>query len=643
MTDRFAAHTRLQSRLQSRVVAAWKVDFSLLSPGAPLAIGTLPGGGTYTQAAGSGQTEETVQTSASTVARWAFVANLPRVGLLADGGIGLVLEPPRTNVLLRSDAVDNAQWIKNPVITINPNATASPTGASDAETATGSDGNGYVSNQNTISAAVQTYYGTAWLKADVSRTLGIWVVDASDGAPGIARDWVIGTTWGRYGHTCDFDATTPSVGLFLGVNTRFAAGGTYGLWGAQAEKGRYATNWIPTAAATASRAGFRVTVPLSRYVRGGAFRAVLTTVPHGASTDYNNDSTTVRLWTIDAGTYAEFNTSTRVLTVSVNGVARVAGVPLWWLKGHRVQWSWEVGNGALRVRYRYSTDQGATWTLPFDPFGGTVYSDSAISTASATIDLYSDSGSSKWWGTGIVSEEAILTAPAWALQALPTDVASVKAWFRSDGHYTLSGSLVSAWGEQSSNQHNTTQVTSSAQPTYNASGLDGKPYLSFDGGDSLSFPSSIDVAARDWLIAFVSQATVTGGSTTLFSSYDGAANAMHIAQSGWSTPGKTSWYDTTWKEPANETLSPVLHVWDLRAGVNAAGYFRNGTLTGGNATYSQRNLNNASGTRIGAGYNGLSGFTGRIYDFVLLRSHSTADRDAIHSFFRTKYPTLAVA
>lgn len=475
------------SRLVSRLDPT-AIRFDLLAPGTPLAAGTLPGGGTYTQAAGSGQTEETVQTSASTVARWAFVANLPRVGFLADGGIGLVLEPPRTNVLLRSDAVDNAQWIKNPVITINPNATASPTGTSDAETATGSDGNGYVSNQNTISAAVQTYCGTAWLKADVSRTLGIWVVDASDGAPGIARDWVIGTTWGRYGHTCDFDATTPSVGLFLGVNTRFAAGGTYGLWGAQAEKGRYPTNWIPTAAATASRAGFRVTVPLSRYVRGGAFRAVLTTVPHGAATEYDNDSATVRLWTIDAGTYAEFNTSTRVLTVSVNGVARVAGVPLWWLRGHRVQWSWEVGGGNLRVRYRYSTDQGATWTLPFDPFGGTVYSDSAISTASSTIDLYSDSGSSKWWGTGVVSEDAILTAPAWALQALPTDVASVKAFFRADSSYTLSAGTVSAWASLASTPAlGLAQATGAFQPAFSGSGgPGGRPAISFDGiNDSL--------------------------------------------------------------------------------------------------------------------------------------------------------------
>lgn len=494
--------TRLSTRLQPRVTSRLRLRearFDLLAPGTPLAAGTLPGGGTYTQAAGAGQAEETVQTSASTVARWAFVANLPRIGLLADGGIGLVLEPPRTNVLLRSDAYDNAQWVKYPVITITPNATTSPTGASDAETATGSDGNGYVSNQNTISAAVQTYYGTAWLKADTSRTFGMWVVDASDGAPGITGEKTIGTTWGRYGHSADFDATTPSVGLFLGINTRFAIGGTYGLWGAQLEKGRYATNWIPTAAATASRAGYRVAIPISRYVRGGVFRAVLTTVPHGAATEYDGDSATIRLWTIDANTYAEVNTTTRVLTVSVNGVARVAGVPLWWLRGHRVQWSWEVGGGNLRVRYRYSTDQGATWTLPFDPFGGTVYNDSAISTASATIDLYSDSGTSKWWGTGVVSEEAILTAPAWALQALPTDVASVKAFFRLDNGYTLSSTTVSAFsGHTATAVTAFTQATGANQPVFQAAGFGtARPSILLNGSDDFMAAGALS----EWIAA----------------------------------------------------------------------------------------------------------------------------------------------
>lgn len=636
------------SRLISRLDPT-AIRFDLLAPGTPLAAGSLPGGGTYTQAAGSNQAEETVQTSASTVARWAFVANLPRIGLLADGGIGLVLEPPRTNLNRASDALNNGTfWSVDAGVTVTAAYVTSPAaGFTAVRVQTPSAAFGITNAGSPTSALGLTH--SAWARSAIGA--GAQVSKSVVGNPLVAVQINTTETWARWslytasvanpgqGHTvADGRATTgPPV----------AAARDQVAWGVQVEVGKYATNLIPSPASAVdvARAGFRSTAPISRYVRGGAFRAVLTTVPHGAATEYDGDSATVRLWTIDASTYAEINTTTRVLTVSVNGVARVAGVPLWWLRGHRVQWSWEVGAGNLRVRYRYSTDQGATWTLPFDPFGGTVYVDSAISTASSVVDLYSDSGSSKWFGTGVTSEEAILTAPAWALRALPTDIGSVRAWMKADRGYQLSAGLVSAWNDQTSFANNVTQGVAANQPTWAASGLDGRPYLSFDGSnDHLSFGADIDATARDWLFAFVAQSTASGGSTTFFDCYDGVNPRIVLTQSGWATPGKTSWYDGgSWNEPANETLSPVLHVWDLRAGASVAGYFRNGTLTGANATYTQRAIKIASGGKIAAAFNASSNFAGRIYEWVLLRSHSAADRDALHSYFRAEYPTLAVA
>ena len=608
------------------------VDFTALGTGTPLAAGTLPGGGTYTQAAGAGQTEETVQTSASTVARWAFVANLPRIGFLADGGIGLVLEPPRTNRALRSDALENASWfVESVAVTVGANATASPTGTVDAESVS-------------WTAAVLRYIGQTCTFALEASTLSVWA-KASSGKIRLRLPSQVGVSnvdsaditptaaWASFQHTVTNATTAGASSALIESDVALAAMSGH-MWGAQLEAGKYRTNWIPTGAATASRAGYRVSIPISRYVRGGVFRAVLTTVPHGAATEYDGDSATVRLWTIDANTYAEVNTTTRVLTVSVNGVARVAGVPLWWLRGHRVQWSWEVGNGNLRVRYRYSTDQGATWTLPFDPFGGTVYSDSAISTASSTIDLYSDSGSSKWWGTGVVSEEAILTAPAWALQWLPTDDASVLAWFRADGHYTLSAGLVSAWTSQTAAAVSAAQGTAANQPVFGATSLNGKPGVTFDRAttDIMTVTGLSAVAGNILAVASIKPNSNPNAAAAVFDTQTGRLIMEHSDALSVNGP---CYYDGAFRDPgaAGTTLAQIL-AWDLRASPGGRVY-RNGAQIGSTQAYTQRAIGGT--VTIGGRYDG-TGYGNFVQgDFVLSVAPSDALRRNIEAYLSAKY------
>jgi hypothetical protein len=50
---------------------------------------------------------------------------------------------------------------------------------------------------------------------------------------------------------------------------------------------------------------------------------------------------------------------------------------------------------------------------------------------------------------------------------------------------TLNGSTVSQWNDKSGNARNVSQATSANQPTLTASGLNGKPVLTFDGADWL--------------------------------------------------------------------------------------------------------------------------------------------------------------
>lgn len=624
------------------------VDYTAFAPGTPLAAGTLPGGGTYTQAAGSGQSEETVQTSASTVARWAFVANLPRIGILADGGIGLVLEPPRTNLIPWSRDLASGTWQAESLTTVTSNVGVGPDGSSLADREqVSSTGFGRYRFDLVLTTST-AYYGSVWQRANSGTSS--WQIDVNASGATNVNQWYggasVSTTWERRG-VGNTTGAAGTVGGLLSADGRdgSAAGGIAAgardLWVDlhQFEAGKYPTNAIITAGTSASRAGFRVSIPISRYVRGGVFRAVLTTVPHGAATEYDGDSATIRLWTIDANTYAEVNTTTRVLTVSVNGVARTAGVPLWWLKGHRVQWSWEVGNGALRVRYRYSTDQGATWTLPFDPFGGTVYSDSAISTASATIDLYSDSGSSKWWGTGVVSEEAILTAPAWALQWLPTDDPAVKAWFRADGHYTLSAGLVSAWTSQTAAAVSAAQGTAANQPVFGATSLNGKPGVTFDRATTdIMTVTGLSVVAGDLLgVASIKPNSNPNAAAAVFDVQTGRLIMEHSDALSANGP---CYYDGAFRDPgaAGTTLAQIL-AWDLRASPGGRVY-RNGAQIGSTQAYTQRAIGGT--VTIGGRYDG-TGYGNFVQgDFVLSVAPSDALRRNIETFLSAKYG-IAVA
>ena len=576
------------------------VNYASFPVGTPFPAGVLPGGGTYTQAAGVNQTEETVQTGASTVLRWAFVANLPRIGLLADGGIGLILEPPRTNRMLRSDALENASWfVESVAVTVGANATASPTGTVDAESVSWTAAALRYIGQ-TVTFALEASTLSIWAKASSGKIrlrlpsqVGVSNVDSADLTPT--------TAWAAFAHTVT-NATTAGASSSI-VESDAANGAMSGhMWGAQLEAGKYRTNWLPTVAGNVSRAGFGTPFPISRFVRAGKFSAEIVTVPFAACTDYDADSATIRLWTIDANTYAEMNTTTRVLTVSVNGVARVAGVPLWWLKGHRIAWSWEVGNGNLRVRYRLSTDQGATWTLPFDPFGGTVNVDAAISTVASSVHLWSDSGTSKWFGNGEVLNRPLQTVPAWALQWLPTDDANVKAWFRADGHYTLSGTTVSAWLSQTATAISAAQGTGASQPTYSATGVNGKPGLTFDGSNDFMTTAALSVSSGNLLVCGALNLTSVASDGWLLDALTG--RNVYALRDAVNAGGNLGYYDGAWKNTgvAPATGNQILS-FDLRTSPGGQTY-KNGVAQGSAQAFSAVAIGGT--VAIGSAFDGLS-------------------------------------
>jgi len=78
---------------------------------------------------------------------------------------------------------------------------------------------------------------------------------------------------------------------------------------------------------------------------------------------------------------------------------------------------------------------------------------------------------------------------------------------------TLNGSTVSQWNDKSGNGRNATQATAANQPTYTASGLNGKPVFTFDGiNDYLThnlFPTNLTA-----INLFIVAKWTTTGTTT---------------------------------------------------------------------------------------------------------------------------------
>lgn len=69
----------------------------------------------------------------------------------------------------------------------------------------------------------------------------------------------------------------------------------------------------------------------------------------------------------------------------------------------------------------------------------------------------------------------------------PAEIEGLALWLDADdaSTITLNGSTVSQWSDKSGNARNATQDTAASQPTYNATGFNGKPTLTWDGTDDV--------------------------------------------------------------------------------------------------------------------------------------------------------------
>ena len=215
------------------------------------------------------------------------LTNTPRVEYDANGAVlGLLLEASRINLALQSEAIDNAVWIKA-LATITANAGLGPDGATVADKIVEDGTTGvHTATQGVTVVAGTTYTFSAWLRAagrqwaqltfDDGTPNGVSAVfdlsggtiskaafnmGTGTGAVATIQPWSAGlyrcSISGQIATTAGRILAAPSNAASPGTNyPNYAGDSASGIHvvGVQFELGPFASSYIPTTAATVTRA-----------------------------------------------------------------------------------------------------------------------------------------------------------------------------------------------------------------------------------------------------------------------------------------------------------------------------------------------------------------------------------------------------
>jgi len=129
----------------------------------------------------------------------------------------------------------------------------------------------------------------------------------------------------------------------------------------------------------------------------------------------------------------------------------------------------------------------------------------------------------------------------------PAQLTGLALWLDADdaSNITLNGSNVSQWDDKSGNGRNVSQATAAFQPTYLATGFNGKPTLQTDGGDVLELGvTSLGRNVSGLTCALVglhpAGQTFLSNATEIFINSGGSSGQTRFATSPNATAGATA-------------------------------------------------------------------------------------------------------
>lgn len=188
--------------------------------------------------------------------------------------LGLLIEETRSNLIIRSEAMDNVVWTKDSV-SITANSLACPDGNTNADTITATAGTGTHDLNQAFTATAVPWTMSIYAKAGTTNWLALSIDTAATAAGAFFNltTGVVGTVaasgtatiqdCGNGWYRCSLTRTltAASRALIIEIHTsdnqaiNFNAAGTETLyvWGAMAEAGGFVTSYIPTASVTAAR------------------------------------------------------------------------------------------------------------------------------------------------------------------------------------------------------------------------------------------------------------------------------------------------------------------------------------------------------------------------------------------------------